>query len=145
MIIPIAFASPFGISKLFHFLISNILPFLIYKEILDSGLILLLINPSISDERHGTLSTRLHLLQIITPVCKMPSFDPYEVLEVPRTATSQEIKESYRNLALLHHPDKNPDDENATARFQRVSSFLILFSSLVCPRWITVHLHRSVC
>jgi molecular chaperone DnaJ len=58
----------------------------------------------------------------------MPSFDLYEVLEIPRTATAQEIKESYRNLALTHHPDKNPDDENATARFQRVSPFLISFA-----------------
>jgi DnaJ family protein A protein 5 len=31
----------------------------------------------------------------------------YNILEVPETATIDEIKKSYRRLSLLHHPDKN--------------------------------------
>jgi curved DNA-binding protein CbpA len=48
-------------------------------------------------------------------------FDLYQALELETTATAEEIKASYRRLALKHHPDKNPNDETATARFQQVS------------------------
>ncbi|MFN8050559.1 MAG: molecular chaperone DnaJ [Acidimicrobiales bacterium] len=46
------------------------------------------------------------------------STDYYELLEVSRTSTADEIKKSYRRLALEHHPDKNPDDPEAEARFK---------------------------
>jgi molecular chaperone DnaJ len=44
--------------------------------------------------------------------------DYYEVLEVTRTATAAEISKSYRRLALKYHPDSNPDDQEATAKFK---------------------------
>lgn len=37
--------------------------------------------------------------------------DYYKVLEVPRDATENDIKKSYRKLALIWHPDKNKDSE----------------------------------
>lgn len=44
--------------------------------------------------------------------------DYYKLLEVPEDATSDEIKRSFRRLALIHHPDKNKDDiDGATKRF----------------------------
>lgn len=49
------------------------------------------------------------------------SDDPYEVLGVPRGATPEQIRRAYRRLVLLHHPDRNPNDPGATARFLRVS------------------------
>lgn len=50
-----------------------------------------------------------------------PSFDYYAELEVERSASLTEINSAYRRLARIHHPDKNPDNqEEATAIFQRL-------------------------
>ena len=37
----------------------------------------------------------------------------YELLEIPKTSTHQDIKKRYRRLALKYHPDKNPDNPEA--------------------------------
>jgi molecular chaperone DnaJ len=48
----------------------------------------------------------------------MAKRDYYEVLEVGRDASEGEIKKAYRRLAMKHHPDRNPDDAEAEARFK---------------------------
>ena len=45
----------------------------------------------------------------------------YTILEVPETATLDEIKKSYRRLSMLYHPDKNKNNPDATAKFQKIS------------------------
>tara|TARA_R110002073_G_scaffold104089_1_gene235488 strand:- start:4941 stop:5897 length:957 start_codon:yes stop_codon:yes gene_type:complete len=45
------------------------------------------------------------------------SRDPYEVLGLAKTATADEIKKAYRKIVRTSHPDLNPDDEGAQARF----------------------------
>ena len=48
--------------------------------------------------------------------------DYYAVLGVPKNATQAEIKKAYRKLAQQLHPDANPGNADAEARFKEVSS-----------------------
>jgi len=48
--------------------------------------------------------------------------DPYTVLGVAKTASADEIKKSYRKLAKQLHPDLNPGNADAAARFKDVSA-----------------------
>lgn len=47
--------------------------------------------------------------------------DYYELLEVERTADDATIKSSYRKLAMRFHPDRNPGDAEAEAKFKAIS------------------------
>lgn len=48
----------------------------------------------------------------------MAKRDYYEVLGVSKSANADEIKKSYRRLAMKHHPDRNSDDATAEAKFK---------------------------
>ncbi len=48
--------------------------------------------------------------------------NPYEVLGVSKSATDAEIKAAYRKLAKKYHPDLNPGDKEADARFKEISA-----------------------
>ena len=47
--------------------------------------------------------------------------DPYDILGVPRSATQDDIKKAYRKLAGKFHPDRNPGDKEAEAKFKELS------------------------
>ncbi|XP_076155392.1 dnaJ (Hsp40) homolog, subfamily C, member 5 gamma b [Alosa pseudoharengus] len=46
----------------------------------------------------------------------------YQILGVQRGASEDEIKKSYRKLALRYHPDKNPDNPEAAERFKEINN-----------------------
>ena len=58
----------------------------------------------------------------------MDKRDYYEVLDVSRTATDQELKSSYRRLALRYHPDKNPGDASAEEKFKEAAEAYAVLS-----------------
>lgn len=45
----------------------------------------------------------------------------YDILEIKKNATPEEIKKSYRKLSMLHHPDKNGNSPESIAKFQEIS------------------------
>ena len=51
----------------------------------------------------------------------MAKRDYYEVLGINREASEQDIKKAYRRLAMKYHPDRNPDDADAEAKFKEAS------------------------
>ncbi len=48
--------------------------------------------------------------------------DYYKILGVPRSASDEDIKKAYRKLARKYHPDLNPDNAAAEAKFKEVSA-----------------------
>ncbi|GAB3166409.1 molecular chaperone DnaJ [Telluribacter humicola] len=54
--------------------------------------------------------------------------DYYEILGVDRGASADEIKKSYRKLAIKYHPDKNPDDPSAEDKFKEAAEAYSILS-----------------
>jgi len=57
----------------------------------------------------------------ISAITRDPTPDYYETLQVPANATPAEVKRSFYSLSKTHHPDRNPDDPEASKRFVKIS------------------------
>ena len=60
----------------------------------------------------------------------MSSIDCYKILNVSNTCTKNEIKQSYRKLALQFHPDKNKAID-ATEKFKKISQAYQIFLKFI--------------
>ena len=54
--------------------------------------------------------------------------DYYDILEVDRGVTSDDLKKSYRKIAMKYHPDKNPNDSEAEKKFKEAAEAYSILS-----------------
>lgn len=54
----------------------------------------------------------------------------YDILELPETASLDDIKKSYRRLSMMYHPDKNRNNPESTSKFQKISEAYETLSDL---------------
>ena len=78
-------------------------------------------------------SSSPYLVLMVTARCN------YDILGVPRSATEAEIRSAYRRIALVTHPDKNPGDAGADARFQEVQNAYSVLSDPHERAWYDDH------
>lgn len=63
--------------------------------------------------------------------------DYYKILGVEKDADENAIKKAYRKAAIIHHPDKNPDDEHAAERFKDIGES---YETLSDPEYVLKYL-----
>lgn len=56
------------------------------------------------------------------------SEDLYKILKISKNATKDEIKKSYRKLAIKYHPDKNPNDKESENKFKKIADAYSILS-----------------
>lgn len=59
----------------------------------------------------------------------MSKRDYYEILEISKSASADEIKKAYRKMAIKFHPDKNPGDKNAEEKFKEAAEAYEILST----------------
>lgn len=71
--------------------------------------------------------------------------DYYNILKVNKNATDDDLKKSYRRLAMKWHPDKNPNNKKeAEAKFKQISEAYEASLSLFCFSLLIVNLRKRM-
>jgi len=65
--------------------------------------------------------------------------DYYKILGIEKDADENQIKRAYRKLAIIHHPDKNPDDPDAAERFKDIGE---AYETLSDPQYVYTFPYR---
>lgn len=81
----------------------------------------------------------LWLLVSVSLDGEVNSFDPFAILEIDSGADNKSIKKAYRSLSLKYHPDKNPGDRAAEAKFMMVSKAYEALTDEVAKRNFELH------
>eukprot|EP00826_Nyctotherus_ovalis_P043551 TRINITY_DN4599_c0_g1_i9.p1 TRINITY_DN4599_c0_g1~~TRINITY_DN4599_c0_g1_i9.p1 ORF type:complete len:551 (-),score=207.49 TRINITY_DN4599_c0_g1_i9:60-1691(-) len=71
---------------------------------------------------HGLVYLATRMNSYLGEVKKNKNFDPYDVLGVSTDASEREIKQAYRKLTVVMHPDKNQDDPAAAEKFMKLNN-----------------------
>jgi DnaJ family protein C protein 8 len=73
------------------------------------------------EKRDSVLTSEQQITRLLRPGSKFFNMNPFDVLQLPVTASSTEVKKQYRKLSFLVHPDKNRDDpDRAQSAFDAV-------------------------
>lgn len=73
---------------------------------------------NIAEANPGDGSIRKEIREAELELKKSKRKDYYKILDVEKDATEADIKKAYRKMAILHHPDKNPDNPAAAETFK---------------------------
>src|SRR5215217_7841172 len=74
----------------------------------------------------------------------MAKRDFYEILGVAKTASEEDIKKSYRKLAMKFHPDRNPDSKDAEEKFKEAKEAYEILSEAEKRRAYDAYGHAGV-
>lgn len=69
----------------------------------------------------------------------------YDILQVSKGASDDQIKRAYRKLALKYHPDKNPGNEEANKKFAEISNGTYIYMYLCYSFFKYIYFHDLVC
>ena len=74
----------------------------------------------------------------------MSKADYYELLGVDRGVSDEALKKAYRKLAVKYHPDKNPGDAQAEAKFKEISEAYDVLKDPVSYTHLTLQTNREM-